>query len=242
MRSLRTIFAFAGAVAVVGLSSAVAEAGSTIDLRFTDYTGGAVRTSGGWGGGGAFLAESDKRGPMVTFCIEFPQPIYLNTDYTYSVEDAADAPQASGSSWDAMGSVKSDRLSRWFGTHYHALGGDDYNAWQAEEALAFQIGIWEIVAENDVNLDPYVGDFAISRLMNLGNRGGRVVGKGHNSLALASAWLSDSAWQQNDGMHLTAFSHDSFQDQVAAAPTPSAAIASMILLGGLAMKRRRAAS
>ena len=82
--------------------------------------------------GGTINISTDTRGDMIAFCIELPQNLALPATYN----DVA-AP---------FGAANSDRLSRLFTGHYEQIDTEI-------EAAAFQIAVWEIINDDQVDLN-----------------------------------------------------------------------------------------
>lgn len=243
---LRAMYCGVGLAVGMGVT-APAVAGSDVTLLFDDFTGGYAHVAGhGWGGAGAFDTDQISGGgglaeSLLTFCIEVPQNIHLDKAYHYNLTQLANAPNpGSPDSWQAMGSVKQDRLERWFGAHYDNLGGDAIGLWQADEALAFQAGIWEIVREDTLaGYSVTSGAFAITAYK---SRGFGAWPSGlQNPLTLADAWLAAMDWNDPEAklLELVAFTNDTLQDHVTVVPSPTAVMAAAPMLGLLLTRRRR---
>lgn len=199
-----------------------------------------------YAGGGAFewVVHSDDLSQLpygvgehfISFCIEATEGLSANVPYEYNVVDPANAPNVG---WTQMGSEKADMLARWFGAYYQGNSLDD---WDPIEAMAFQMGIWEIIAEDENNpLDLVSGKLQINNQT--------------NARAIAQNWLDDPAWKEADAKRLSLIALTSpltepmtyIQDQILVVPTavpsvvplPAPLLAGGLLLGGVGLKRWR---
>ncbi|MEX0885563.1 MAG: hypothetical protein WD009_03905 [Phycisphaeraceae bacterium] len=230
-------------LALVGTSHA-----ASVTTTLTGYKGGVIQTTFGnvtvQGGAGAlqWQVQSDADGQLVygpdstfiTFCIEAAESIQLNHTYDYAVVDPALAPN---DGWPQMGEQRAGLLTGWFAAYYQ---GDSLSDWTNTQAMAFQMGVWEIVAETTDAFDLVSGFHTI---------GNQAVARD-----LAQAWLDDeAAWQGGNTPHsfvLKAMTSpwpdvagNNIQDQVffvvATAPAPSAVFGGLGLLGTLSVVRWR---
>lgn len=143
---------------------------------------------------------------MVTFCVQLDVVIPSNsTGYTGS----GNAP--SGLNVDAD---REALVGQWFGQYFAPF--EDFVesgmiSWGPTEAIAFQIGLWEILYEDldDVlagQMDVTTGDFATSRPEGW-----------ESSLELANAWLAEMN-PDIPGADLLWLSNEQYQDQVTMVP------------------------
>ncbi len=143
---------------------------------------------------------------MVTFCVQLDAVIPLNpTNYSGS----GNAPSSLN--------IDADRealVSQWFGQYFAPF--EDFvessmMSWNPTEAIAFQLGLWEILYEDldDVlagQMDVTAGDFATSRPAGW-----------ESSLDLANTWLAEMN-PDLPGADLLWLSNEQYQDQVTMVP------------------------
>ena len=158
-------------------------------------------------------------GNFSTFCIELTQHVAFNQSYEFNVVTLDLAPSPGGDGvGDGMGISKADQLSEFWGEHRS-------NVVDNLTAAAFQIGIWEIVYDDNLHLG--TGTFIAQPLTVTPQQ-----------VSLAQQWLDDV-----NGVgarsKLLAMSSSTRQDQVfevpstpaPAIPAPGAAWGAVPLLG-----------
>ena len=237
--------AAAAALAFIGNAEA-----DSVTAQLKQYKGGTINVSFGdttvQGGAGIFLwqmqAETgDALGlaagdDFVTFCIEAAEAVSLNQTHTYAAVDPAYAPNEG---WPQMGADRANLLAAWYSAYYL---GDSLSDWTNTEAMAFQMGVWEIVAETSLDFDLGDGHLRINNQS--------------TARDLAQQWLDDASWMDTPITHklvaLTSpwddVASQHIQDQIVAVnavPAPPAVLAGLGLMGGLGfgrwVKRRRKA-
>lgn len=141
---------------------------------------------------------------------------------TYNVIPTADGP-VPGAELAAgpMGSAKAELLSKLWAEYW-----DDANA-SADSAAAFQVGVWEIIYDGDLNL--FAGDFQA----NYANLGASPL-----FVQLADSWLAGLGGLTAMA-DLRILANERYQDQLVLVPLPSAALAGGLLLAGIAAKSLR---
>ena len=231
---LRTL-GLAGGVGLA-MTAATASAGS-IDMRFSAVDGVVVKIQHestaitAWAGemhwdadpalatgaGASFGSSVD------SFCIELTQHAVTSWN-TYQIGDVSASPTP-GSTLSGgpagMGATKAGQLGQlWGGYHADALTSDVKRA-------AFQLAVWEIVYDDGLDL---------------GSGGFKVLNYDANSAAAktrARQYLAGLSGYTGPSAGLAALRSDSLQDQLVAVPTPTAALGGLVLLGGMAVTRRR---
>lgn len=226
----------------LGLGVAVAPASAaSVTAYLEGYKGGQIEVQYGSdqvrGGAGALRwnLQGDPSNVLpqavgsdfITFCIEASESVYLNHRYDFAVVSPELAPN---DGWDEMGSGRAGLLGQWFGAFYQ---GGQWSDWTSRQAMAFQMGVWEIVAETAQVFDLTEGFLEIDNQ--------------HSARTLAQSWLDQSAWRQSGASSLSLLALSSpwqgagcdYQDQIMVVPTPSAAAAGLTLLVGLGVSRRR---
>ncbi|MBL1216823.1 MAG: hypothetical protein D8M59_04940 [Planctomycetes bacterium] len=215
------------ATAIVGISAASAQA-DLIEARFDSVSPGRniefstndghsyqttvagnfnwTRLGGDYDGGGA-------EGQYVTYCVDLVQHVSYGAEYEFNVIEPTEAPWPTS----GMGDDRADRLAELFGRHWSSGFGQD-------EAAGFQLAVWEIV--NDDDLDLADGDFRI-----------RDAGSAQD---WANLWLAsiDGTGPTAD---LAVMGSNSRQDQVFMIPTPASGMLAgvgMWLLAGRTRKRK----
>jgi hypothetical protein len=243
----RSICVSAAALCAALSTFATADAAS-ITAKLETFTGGTIKvqytnpsnqTTTVNGGAGAFLWTLTKdddnllrhhqvNSQFITFCIEAVETVQVNKTYEYAVVNPREAPNEG---WPRMTADRADLLSRWFGTYYL---GSTLADWTATQAMAFQMGVWEIVAETSAYLDLQTGALQIKNQ--------------NQAKTLAQDWLNGTDWKLDTAprLHLAALtapwegvSTQKLQDQIVVLPTPLAGVASLVLIGGLSLRRNR---
>jgi len=157
------------------------------------------------------------------FCVEVNQDVVVNggPDYTHNVVPllGSSTIPISGTSvfFDA---ARTDRMERLWGTFY-----DNPTAQSVPDfSTAFQMAVWEIAFDNDMNL----------------STGNNVVTSAPGAtLAVAQGWLDVIAGGGGTNMQLYLLQSDSAQDLITPGPAPAPGSAALLGLGGLISFRRR---
>jgi hypothetical protein len=153
-------------------------------------------------------------GVFRTVCIELDQ---YTRDATYDVIPVANGPRPGlALSAGPMGAPKADMVSRLWAAYW-----DQANL-SAADAAAFQVSIWEIVYDDD--LDLFGGAFRA----NYANLASSPL-----FVQTANAWLGGMG-SLTGSANLVALSSLRYQDQLVMVPLPSAALAGIALLACLA--------
>lgn len=164
----------------------------------------------------------DPVGNFRSFCVELTQNISPGSSYTYDVVAVEDAPNDGFAS--GMGTAKAALLSELWGRFYSPL-------FDADQAAAFQVSVWEIVYDGGVDLA--AGSFQAQ------------------SLATGFVTLSQTWLNVLDGTgamaNLGAMTNPNRQDHIYELPTPTneqipapaAATAGLMGLGLLGIGRKR---
>jgi hypothetical protein len=150
-------------------------------------------------------------GDFSSFCIELVEQVGNGNQYTFGIETTADAPNTMP---PGMGAAKADLLSEYFGRFI-----DVADMSSNKEMAAFQLGVWEIVYDDGLDLED--GDF---RVMSDGNEN-----------ALAQSWLN-ALDGSGPRIGLDALVAEGIQDQVVV-PEPASLV--MALAAMLVAMRRR---
>lgn len=237
---VRTRLALALSLCLALAITSQASAGS-ITAEIVGYKGGTIKVQYGdttvSGAAGIFLwdLQSDDGNLLpynvgdqfISFCIEAAESVPMYESLQYAVVDANQAPNVG---WAQMGDGKADALARWFGAYFK---GKTLAAWTPIEAMAFQMGVWEIVAETDDVFDLTDGYLLI-----------------HNQPTardLAQSWLDDLGWQDPDAKRLSLKALSSpwegvtgnIQDQIIVVPLPAPMLAGGVMLAGIGVQRWR---
>lgn len=173
--------------------------------------------SGGTGAGAAIS------GALRTFCIDVLEPVTGGAQ-PYDLAELADAPvTASGD--PAMGAAKAEAIARM----YAFAGGQQFGS-SNDYAAAFQLAVWEVIADFGTSLDIADGDFEVTSSVGTGVSGilGDLLGAaGDTSLTGVSG--------------LGALTNNGLQDQIYSVviPLPGAAGLAAAGLCGIAVTRRR---
>ncbi len=247
--------AFSLAIAGVAASFQANASSVTVDYiglekggNFTAYYNG---SSMGSGSAGLFkwtmvaevgddLIEADAGQTFYTFCIEFVEHIKDNNQ-VYNLVDQSLAPELNGT-YPAMGTAKADLMEKWFGSYY-----DDVLAGSHKEAMAFQMGLWEIVYEDLALIGANVTDIDSSS----GNGRFELDSSNETADTLVETWFGNN-WKSAEQIDLIALSAPSgvatvkLQDQITVAapaaafvPSPVAIIPGTAGLIFLVGRRRR---
>lgn len=274
-----TTAALLAAGALAGSASA-----ASVGVHFDGYLGGTFDArigSSNYAGGAGLMqwtltSESDPTSlpadvgdQFFTFCIEFLENV--TTNHTYEVVQPQVAPLKNGgldldgdTNTVGMGAAKAELLTYWFGAYYDSVvtAGDitigSINTSQQERAMAFQMGVWEIVYEN---LDDIGNSFSLSDSTN--NFFGVDARSKTDPDTLVQAWMTSDAdsnstadWRESTPiLNLVALrsgttSSSGKQDQVtlgpALPPPPPVPSPTTLGLGGIALvglvaRRRRKA-
>lgn len=230
MRSITT--------AAVVLGVAGVAAADTVDLR---YTGPGAGQSYSINAGGSnsdvfagqlnFLASdgtgagASLNGTLRSFCIDVLEPLapFASGAQTYDLNDLADAPVTNAGD-PAMGAAKADAIARM----YTFAAGQQFGA-SSDYAAAFQLAVWEVIADFDTTLDLGDGDFEVTSAVSTS------VSDIVDDLFGAAADLSIS--EANVG----ALTNRGLQDQIyqVVIPLPGAAGLAAVGLAGVGLVGRR---
>jgi len=154
--------------------------------------------------------EGMPTGAFDSFCIELTQYVNYHNNYTFEVVPLETAPRPGGSGvGQGMMTLKADLLRELWGSHYG-------EATTRDSAAAFQLAVWEIVYDDGVTLND--GSFRV-----------RPRSTTPLYVTIAQNWL-DSLDGHGPKAHLVALSNPCLQDQVIAAPLPSAAFGGIALV------------
>ncbi len=233
MNKVMTKFGFlmvAVAVLLAGFAPASAQA-ATVTAKLNSVTGQSFKyklgasdltTTAGifdWTrtGGDA----SNPTGDFKSFCVELDQTLSLGNTFTYEIIATSEGPKP-GLALGAgpMGQTKADMLAKLWAAHF------DQALLSNANAAAFQVAVWEIVY--DGNLDLFDGGFQ-ARYTNLGSAPVFV--------QTAQSWL-DGLGNLTEMAALRVMSNGSRQDQLVMVPLPAAAWAGLSLIGAVAMRRK----
>lgn len=164
---------------------------------------------------------SDPTGNFKSFCVELDQTINLGGTFTYEMIEVTDGPKP-GIALGAgpMGQTKADMLAKLWAAYY------DQALLSNANAAAFQVSVWEIVYDGD--LDLFDGGFQ-ARYAGLGSAPAFV--------QTAQGWL-DSLGGLTEMAALRVMSNNSRQDQLVMVPLPAAAWAGLSLIGAGALRRK----
>lgn len=230
--------------------------GGIFQAHFTDSSNNAINF--GRGGAGAMkwkMISDDSEGALkltgshfYSFCIEFVEHINAGVS-TYAVVEPEDAPQTNTHgeiNYGTMSPENASLMEKWFGSFYNSDVLSD-----PIKAMAFQMGVWELVYEKDSDsvgkthdddkTSQTDGVFTVTPLWVKG--GGSVTAVKEQ----VDTWFNDANWRNGPSTKLVALSSPTsqykakLQDQIVVAETPSpvAAVAGLIGLAGLSLRRRR---
>ncbi|MEM7622093.1 MAG: hypothetical protein AAF235_02705 [Planctomycetota bacterium] len=236
----------AGATTAVTLAAGTAAA-DVVDVDFTDtdkgrtvrlgfYEGDTQTSSmkvfagelehtfsGGTGLGGLFS------GSFTTFCVDVHQSVSRNAT-EFDVVSLASVPGPGG-----MGNARAGAISSLF-----TVGTSSYGSMDRDFAAAFQLLVWEIVADYDAtvgiaSIDLSTGSFRATK----GNGSQLWSGVNDDVETLLSSMGTAGLDVGNPGVW--AFASDTYQDQLVFAPQiiPSPGSAALAAVGGLCFSVRR---
>lgn len=169
-----------------------------------------TRLGGDYDGGGA-------EGQYITYCVDLSQHVSYGQTYSFDVIDPLAAPLPTS----GMGSERAGRLSELFGRYWA-------NDFDSDQAAGFQLAVWEIVNDDDLDLED--GDFRV-----------RHAGKAQD---WATDWLG-SIDGTGPSTALAVMGSSTYQDQVFMIPTPASGLlagAGVWLLAGRARRRKYCAN
>ena len=166
-----------------------------------------------------FAPNSDFR----AFCADLFQDVSPGQTYTYTVGSVSDLPSVAG---DA---TKASLVSRLFNRHYDV-------ATDADRGGAFQLALWELLADGPGNLDLTTGNLTVSTPDSV------------PAVGIAKSWLAalETADPTDaDKYQLVGLFSATAQDQLTVVPNPVPAPAGVVLgliaVGGFALRRVRRA-
>lgn len=173
--------------------------------------------------GSGFIGDQ-LNGDLLTYCIDVLEPVGAGLN-TYQIDDLADAPVTAGGVMPAMGQDKADAIGRM----YTFAAGQQFGS-SNDFAAAFQLAIWEVIADFGDTLDITDGDFKVTSNITPG------VQSILNDLFNAANDLSIQSFRG-----LGALTNEGLQDQlyVVVIPLPGAAGLAAVGLAGLVATRRR---
>lgn len=165
-------------------------------------------------------------GTLLTYCIDVLEPVGAGQN-TYTLANLQDAPVTAAGT-PGMGANKAAAIARM----YTVAAGQQFGSSNAF-AAAFQIAVWEVIADFDTGLDVNSGSFQVVQGVNSGV-----------STALGSLFAAANDTSIGRTRGLGALTNEGLQDQLyqVVVPLPGAAgMAAVGLLGvGLVTRRRRA--
>jgi hypothetical protein len=125
--------------------------------------------------------------PIVAFCSEIQEPIGINT-YTFDASPLSNLAQgtaslsgtaSSGMPSGGIGDLRAARLQYFFDQNYTST---DLTGWTQLELHAFQLGLWELTHDSDLNLTNISGDNYL---------GTQSSAFRNDAMNLAQTWLDD---------------------------------------------------
>lgn len=166
-------------------------------------------------------------GQLTTYCIDVLESVGQG-QRTYDLAALEDAPVTAGGIAPAMGADKAAAIARM----YTFAAGQQFGS-SNNFAAAFQLAIWEVIADFEDGLSVDTGDFQVSSSINSGTDAFL------SSLLAAAADVSISEFRG-----LGALTNEGFQDQLYSVVVPLPGAAGMAAVGlagvGLVARRRRA--
>jgi hypothetical protein len=219
---IRLLLALAATLAAHGLSGST---GSLIDftiainsghdggLSYTNYTAGQNPDTDRYVIGfeltiSAIDGEPVSIGPLATFCSEIEEPISAGTQYSFNAAPlsslAAGTAGQSGTGSvgipaGGIGSFRAARLAYLFDQHYISSALTDWTMTDANPTLhAFQLAVWEITHDTDLNLSDTNGIHYLST-----QTGGSNPTRRQNAVTLAQSWLDDVAVNVFDSTYVS---------------------------------------
>jgi hypothetical protein len=137
-------------------------------------------------------------GPIAAFCAEIEETIFADQNLTFSTAylrnlAAGTAGQpgtaSAGMPSNGIGSTAAAQLSYLFDQHYISSLLTDWTMTDANPTLhAFQLAIWEVTHDSDLNLSSNTGSFFLNA-----QTGGTNPTRRQNAVSLAQAYLDDIA-------------------------------------------------
>ena len=150
-----------------------------------------------------------------TYCVDLSQSVHSNTNYTFQVISMADA---------GYSALQRTLLTQLWGASKASID-------TKEESAAFQLAVWEIVY--DTNLNTSNGTFKVNSSSSLRNAAQALVTNANNLASNPAA----------TNFELVVLRSSTAQDQITAIPVPSPGAAALAGFGGLlALPRRKKAA
>ena len=143
----------------------------------------------------------------IGFCTEYEEFAVegSNTNYSFDSLEGISSGRAgevgtasTGIAIGGIGALRAGRVRYLFDQHYQGTAIDDWTRTDGTpDTLAFQIALWEITHDSDLDLDPTAGFFWIDPINNTGARR-------TNTLALAQDWLDELDTMATDASYESA--------------------------------------
>jgi hypothetical protein len=164
-----------------------------------------------------FAPNSDFR----SFCADLFQDVSPGQTYTYTVGSVSDLSSVGG---DA---TKAALVSRLFNRHYEAATDADFGG-------AFQLTLWELLADGPGNLDLTTGNLTVTTPDSV------------PAVGIAKSWLAaleTADPTDSEKYQLVGLFSATVQDQLTVVPNPipapAGAVLGLIAVGGFALRRLR---
>jgi hypothetical protein len=242
----RRVIVAVAAVLAMGWSAAPARADS-VTATFSNVNPGEIvsipvngNMESGWAGIYNFTNSSGYlSGSFSGFCIDIAQDIISNQTATWAVAPLANAP-VDGNQPTAMGTLRANLVAELWYNDYSLIGTSNSNA------AAFQLAIWEIINETQIN-----GNGTLA--LNIDSGTFYATDGDSATLTTTNTWLSQLNLNGTGPMasNIIALTSTAYQDYVvqmpppapgplASAPAPASLILSLIGAAGiLALAKRR---
>ncbi|MBS0198111.1 MAG: Cys-Gln thioester bond-forming surface protein [Planctomycetes bacterium] len=233
-------FIAAAALAFVG-SMTVAANADLVDMRFVGQGHGRnVRVSTPSGTFSSFAGQlrhtfsngtglgAQLSGEKLTYCTDLLQHVSSNTQH-YSVVSLASAPLG-----ESMGADKAAAVASLYD---YAMGVQLTSATSDDLACAFQLAVWEVVADFNWSLGPSSLSISSGNFRATQTNGNALSSNISNLLGQFFANTGNSSFT---GSGLAAISSGTYQDQIVTVSVPAPGATALAGLGlGLIAKRRR---